>query len=231
MLLLSLNSFAAETPNFCKTTLKAGLHGVVRDSAGKIVRRTPLGKNPVILDTNIVISLEQVKHFPELADGSRKLWASKVHKMMKKRSSKTDESHVYIAERTAKERFVGNPDNNNISFPEGTRIFEIEVSRSSNEYQSVLKRLESINLGQLKKNSENDREIVADLFFSKRNYKDDVPTFVTGDAGIYGPLCQLNPRCLSLGGDRKLIRQVFQDGFDVSVTTGGVSRTIRIMPF
>ena len=142
-----------------------------------------------------------------------------------------DESHVYIAERTAKERFVGNPDSSNISFPEGTRIFEIEVSRSAQEYQNVLKKLESIKLGQLKKNSENDREIVADLFFSKRNYKDDVPKFVTGDAGIYGPLCQLNPRCLTLGGDKKLIRQVFQDGFEISMDTGGVLRTIRIVRF
>lgn len=221
---------AAEPPGgVCKTTLKAGLHGVVRDSAGKIIRRTSLGKDPVILDTNIVISLVQSKYSPA-APEYRKKWAGRLNHMMKKKGHTGEDAHLYIAEKSAKERFVGNPDED-VTFPTGTRIFEIDGSRTSAEYQSVVKKLESLSVGQVKANSGNDREIVADLFFAKKNYPQDVPTFVTGDGGIYGPLCQLNPMCLRLNGDRKLIRETFPDGFEVSIEAGGRVRTVRIVPF
>lgn len=214
--------------SFCKTTLKAGLHGVVRDAGGKIIRRVPLGKDPVIIDTNVIISLEKMKFFPERSTESNKLWAAKLHKILK-RNHKHESVHPYIAERTARERFVADRDDP-VTFPEGTRIFEIEGSRSSSAYQSFLKKLEEMKVGQVKDNSMNDREIVADLFFAKRNYTQDNPTFLTADAGIFGPLCQLNPACASLNGDKKKIRQMFENGFEVTMNAGGVTRTVRIVP-
>jgi hypothetical protein len=227
MLLSSSSSFAVENLSFCKTTLKAGLHGVIRDTSGKIVRRTPLGRDPVIVDTNIVISIEQTRYFPNKANDSMKGWAARFHKMMKKRGSH-DEPHIYIAERSAKERFVNDEV---VTFPDGTRIFEIEGSRKSAEYKKLILKLEEMKVGQVKDNSENDREIIADLFFAKKNYPDSKPTIVTGDAGLYGPLCRLNPKCVALNGDKKRIRELFQSGFDVSLDVSGVNRTVRIVPF
>lgn len=227
---VSVFAFAETPPSVCKTTLKAGLHGVVRDAAGKLIRRTPLGKDPVILDTNIVISIVQSRYTPATAEEYRKKWASRISHMMKKRTHVGEDSHLYMAERTTKERFVGNPDNT-VTFPENTRIFEISTKRDSPEYRGLMAKLDSIQLGQVKANSVNDREIVADLFFAKKNFKDDVPTFVTADAGIYGPLCKFNPKCASLAGDKKQIKAQFSDGFDVTLEVGGIRRTIKIMPF
>lgn len=230
VLFLSVSAFSQGPGSICKTTLKAGLHGVVRDASGKLIRRTSLGKDPVILDTNIVISVVQSKYFPDSADENRKKWASRINHMMKKRGHRGDDAHLYMAERTARERFVGNPEGS-VTFPEGTRIFEISTTRDSPEYRGLMAKLESIQLGQVKANSTNDREIVADLFFAKKNFSDDIPTFVTADAGIYGPLCKFNPACAALGGERKQIKAHFINGFDVTLEVGGIQRTVRIMPF
>lgn len=231
IVLYSAVAIGANPPgNICTTSLKSGLHGVVRDASGKLIRRTPLGKDPIILDTNMVISIVHSKYTPDVAQEYRKQWASRINHMMKKRSQRGEDTHLYMAEKTTRERFVGNPDSA-VTFPENTRIFEISTTRDSPEYKGLMAKLESIQLGQNKANSINDREIVADLFFAKKNFRDDVPTFVTGDHGIFGPLCKFNPECAALGGERKQIKSQFPNGFEVTLEIGGIRRTIRILPF
>lgn len=227
----SLGFAAPLETDACINTWRAGVHGVVRDIKGKIIRRMPLGRNPVIIDTNIAIAIVGEKMSP----GKTPVWtknAAKIHKMLKNSGQKPEDAHVYIADMTVKERFA-NPNNKNAAnlFPEGTRIFEIEVPRSSPEYQSVLKKLESMNVGAVKANSPNDQEIVADLFFARKNYENEIPRFVTGDGGIFEPLCRLNPICANAKGSKKFIRESFPSGFDVTIEVRGQMRTVRIIPF
>ncbi len=215
----------------CFNSLKAGIHGVVRDASGKIIRRTPLGREPIVIDTNVTIAIVGAKYWPDKSPDRWKAWASRVAKLKKNRANKVDDSHIYIADMTVKERFANSKDKKVVNtFPDNIRIFEIDVKRDSTAYKSVLSKFESMEVGEVKANSGNDRQIVTDLFFAKKNYPSDIPKFVTSDAGIYEPLCKLNPFCAKLNGDRKFIRASFPNGFDVTLDIEGVLRTIRVFP-
>ncbi|OYZ18256.1 MAG: hypothetical protein B7Y39_13780 [Bdellovibrio sp. 28-41-41] len=214
----------------CGTTVKAALHGVVRDASGKIIRRMPLGSNPVIVDTNMVIALVEQKYRPDKISQNLKKYADRFNRMFKRKHKKIADSHLYMAERSVTERF--NPNNNGtVTFPTSIRIFEIEGSRNSPEYQKLLKKFEDLQVGQVKANSANDREIVADLFFARRSHTEDIPTFVTADSGIYGPLCRFVPACAGLRGNPKLVKEAFSSGYIVEIDIGGVARKVRIIPF
>jgi len=71
---------------------------------------------------------------------------------------------------------------------EGIHQLNVTVSRESPEYQSVLKKLAQVDLGG--KNGENDRRIVADIFFAQRA-TDATPLFATADKGILRGLLRL----------------------------------------
>lgn len=229
-----LNKAVAAAPGDgpCVTSVKAALHGVYRDARGKIIPRMPMGKDPVVVDTNIIISMAKKKYSPERAHQAEVAWVNRFNRMFKRKNKKVDEMHLYMAERSVTEQFVSSNRSPNIVFPERTRIFEIEISRSSPQYQQVLSKLESLSVGQVKANSGNDREIVADLFFARRSHPEDIPTFVTADRGIYGPLCQFAPACAGIAGNNhKLVKEAFPDGYIAEVNVGGIARKVRVVPF
>lgn len=221
---------AQKNTEVCKTTFNAALHGVFRDASGNLVRRTSLGHDPIIVDTNILISLVNSDYAPMLAERHHLSRAARIRRILKTRHLRASQDHLYLAEKTAQEQLARNEERKMI-FPKGTRIFKITTTRDSKPYQSLLAYLEEIKVGTMKPRSENDRVIVADLFFSKRSREQDIPTFVTADKGIYKPLCKLNPECHKLNSDVNRIKSEFPNGFEVTLEAGGVPRTVRILPF
>lgn len=99
--------------------------------------------------------------------------------------------------------------------------FNITVSRTSAEYKAVLSELEKFNVGRTK--GFEDRQIVADAFFSKAD-PGVKPVLVTHDKGIYNRLLLITGQDPAKLG--KSVPLAFPAGFDVTV--GG--RTITVLP-
>lgn len=211
----------------CHTTFKAAMHGVFYDEKGKLLRPVPLSDSSIVLDTQLYLARHKVKKGTK--DKYENIWNSKLVKIRKLKERNGEDFHFWMTHRTAKEaneRIIVD------SIPENTRLVPISVSRSSDNYRNIYMEMERLNVGQTKPYSHYDREIVTDLFFSERRSPNAVPSFLTSDNGIIIPLCSLNPLCAALKEDKKLIRETFAEGFEVTVKDLlGTNRTIRVIPF
>jgi hypothetical protein len=89
----------------------------------------------------------------------------------------------------------------------------ITVARDSADYQKVMAKLESLNVGGSKGAA--DRALIADVLFAKTETAAPVPRFVTADAGVYKPLATESGIELSkLGGTLPKMKPA---GFEVTI--------------
>ena len=104
----------------------------------------------------------------------------------------------------------------------GVKGLPITVARESADYQKVLTRLESLNVGAGKGAA--DRALVADAFFAKADVG-VTPTFLTGDKAIYNKLATAAGIDVSkLGG--KTLFDFTGGGFNVTIE----GHTLRVIP-
>ncbi len=206
----------------CITSLKAAVHGIFYDEHGHLLSVAPLHDSAIVVDSNILISMDRVLK-GGAHDGNRRSYAYLV-KLKKTAERHGENFHIWLTNQSAKEVALAQ------RVPAGTRIVPITVSRDSTEYKSVLKKLEEMNVGEQKAGSNKDREIISDLFFAKKRTDSTIPTFATADNGIIRPLCLLNPACTKIVSNKMLIKDRFPDGFEATLTDSfGQSRTIRII--
>jgi hypothetical protein len=104
----------------------------------------------------------------------------------------------------------------------GVKGLPITVLRDSTDYQSLLKRLEDLNVGAGRGAA--DRALVADAFFAKTE-PGVIPSFVTGDKAIYNKLATEAGIDVSNLGSKTLFQHT-GGGFDVAIH----GLTIRVVP-
>lgn len=227
-LLWSTNCWSGQQ---CVNSVRSIIHGVARDENGKIMHYVPLNRNNIILDSQLVVARGTLGDFSQLSKGDRNFYTF-LRDMEKNADKHKSEMHYWLPDHVITEVGAnGNPLEHPMRFPAGSRRLGIQTSRDSNEYKSVMDKLEEIKVGQRKKqDGVDDRKIVADIFFAKTT-KGVIPRFVTADRGIVEPLCRLSINCTKSLNKRTLFTD-FPDGFEVSIVDSkSVIRTIKIIPF
>lgn len=224
--LIFFNILAGPLKPSCKVSMSAAVSGHYVDEFGSTLAWKDVSQGTIITDTNYLVALS--KGANKRAAPHEIKYVLEVEALKRRMKSSNPNVNVAVTVDTAREasKIPGT------KIPQATSLVRIDVQRDpKGPYGTLLDFLREKRVGGEKYNSESDRRIVADAFFSTRTSKNDVPKFATGDFGIIEPLCKLNPDCLKLNGNHERIREFFKNGIPVSITDdNGVRRSIQVVP-